>query len=368
MNEIYLDYASSTPVDGDALAAAMPYLNKVFYNPSSTHALGQIARNAIERARSQCAAAINASPDEIYFTSGGTEGVNTVFNVFSDCDVAVSAIEHDSCLACAQNIAKSGHTVNYIQPSGGGIITQESLVGAMTDSTRLVSVMAVNNIVGSVQPIRQLAAAAHKMGALFFTDAVQAVNCVDIDVKDWDVDYLAVSAHKFYGMKGAGFLYVKRGVKCNPLLVGGGQEKGVRAGTQDVPAIVAMGEAIQKAKTNAPIYRHNIKIARDAFLCALDCGRAVDCDNAVPDILSVVFDGVNGGKLAVALSLGGVCCSVGSACSAGSAVPPQTLIAMKVPGADCSVRFSFGRDTTELAAISAAKTVNRVVRTLSGGK
>ncbi|MCH5155815.1 MAG: cysteine desulfurase [Clostridiales bacterium] len=363
--QIYLDYAATTPVDDDVFNAAKPYYTEIFYNPSSSHFLGQRAFAAVERARRQCADAINCSPDEIYFTSGGAESINWALGGV-DGGIAVSAIEHDAAISKAEMLSKSGVSVSYIQPDKYGLISPQAVDGAVTECTRLVCVMTVNNIVGSIQPIKSLAAVAHSKGAMFFTDAVQAVNTLDIDVKDWDVDMLAVSGHKFYAPKGVGFLYVKRGVKINPLLVGGGQEKALRAGTHNVPAIVAMGEAIQKAKALRSQYVAHVRQVSTEFKNNLDCGRIIECHDKTDDILSVVFCGkngyINGGRLSTALSVEGVCCSVGSACSAGSATPPNTLVAMGVQNADSAVRFSFGRNTTVEQARRAAQIVNSVVR------
>lgn len=363
--QIYLDYAATTPVDADVFEAARPYYTEVFYNPSSSHYLGQKAFAAVERAREKCALAINCSPDEIYFTSGGSESINWALGGV-DGDIAVSAIEHDAVLGKVEMLSNSGVSVSYIKPDKDGIVTPAELVAAVNGKTRLVSVMAVNNIVGSIQPIKELAATAHSMGALFFTDAVQAVNSRQIDVKDWDVDMLALSGHKFYAPKGVGLLYVKRGIQLKPLIVGGNQEKALRAGTHNTPAIVAMGEAIQKAKALREQYVAHTRQVSTEFINNLNCGNIIECRNRTDDIISVIFRGkhgfINGGRLATALSLEGVCCSVGSACSAGSATPPNTLVAMGVEHADCSVRFSFGKNTTIEQAKHAAQIVNRVVQ------
>lgn len=362
---IYLDYAATTPTDEAVFDAAKPYYTDIFYNPSSAHFLGQKANTAVEKARRQCAEAINCSPDEIYFTSGGTESINLALCGISS-GLAVSNIEHDATLACAQKLSSNGADVRYIKVNGDGIVTPEALTEAIDGNTSLACVMAVNNIVGSIQPIKSLAAAAHDKGVLFFTDAVQAVNSLEIDVKDWGVDMLAVSGHKFYAPKGGGFLYVKRGVKLNPLTVGGNQEGGLRAGTHNVPAIVAMGEAIQKAKALRTEYISHVTRVADAFVKTLDCGQIIECGNKTDEITSVVFRGKNGyidgGRLTTALSVEGVCCSVGSACSAGSATPPQTLLAMGVEHAGSSVRFSFGRNTTIEQVCRAAQIVNAVVK------
>lgn len=369
MKPIYLDYASTTPVDDTVLSFAERYFKGVFYNPASTHVAGQEASKAVENARMMCADAIGCEPNEIYFTSGGTEAINLAMKCADFGErrhIVVSAIEHDSVLSCAEYLAHSGYEVDHVMPTADGIITPEALERVIRPDTALVAVMTVNNIVGTIQPIRELAQVAHSVGALFFTDAVQAVNSVDISVKKTGVDMLCVSAHKFYGLKGAGFLYVRRGLKPNTLISGGDQERGVRAGTHNVPAIAGMGAAISAATERRTEYVAHVKEIRDAFVGALKCGRVIASDAPkVDDILSVAFDGINGGRLAVALSMRGVCCSVGSACSAGSATPPKTLVAMG-ESAGSSVRFSFGRQTTVECAVRAAEIINETALKLSG--
>lgn len=364
---IYLDYAASTPVDSDVMKTALPYYTELFYNPASGHAAGQKAAAAVERSREKCAAAIDASPSEIYFTSGGTEAVNWAMSGVAGKrkHIVISSIEHDSVWECADRLEKNGYTADRIKPDANGIIRPEDLKKIVRSDTGLVCVMTVNNIVGSIQPIKELAAIAHANGALFFTDAVQAVNSVRIDVKDTGVDMLAVSGHKFYAPKGVGFLYVKNGTEISPLLYGGEQERGLRPGTVDVPSVAAMGEAAERAAAYREKYNAHIKNMRAEFLRTLDHGTPVICSRYVDDIVSVVFDGVDGGRLAVALSCAGVYCSVGSACSAGSATPPRTLIEMGVKNARSSVRFSFGKYTTSEQVRAAARTVNETVKRLS---
>lgn len=365
-HSIYLDYAATTPTDELSLSAALPYFGSCFFNPSSAHSAGQSARAAAENARLRCARAVNASPSEIIFTSSGTEAVNQA--IFSAPEgkkrIVVSSIEHESVISAAERMREKGFEIIYVKPDSDGIITAEALSRAVDGDTGLVCVMAVNNITGAVQPIKELAKTAHESGALFFTDAVQAVNGVDIDVKKWNVDMLAVSAHKFYGMKGAGFLYAKGRKILRPLIVGGEQESGLRAGTINVPAVVSMGVAAERAQSETAEYNAQAGAVAARFLAALDCGTPVMPREKTPDILSVIFDGINGGRLAVALSLAGVCCSVGSACSAGSATAPRALTEMGINNADCSVRFSFGRGLTAADAQKAAETVNSVVRKL----
>lgn len=363
--EIYLDYAATTPVDKDALEAAAPFFSDVFFNPSSAHVGGQRAAKAMENARAQCAAAIGAENNEIVFTSGGTEAINLAMSgIKSGSRVVVSAIEHDSVTGCAERLKSRGVEVVTVVPNRDGIITPEALEKDMTDGTALVCVMTVNNQTGAIQPVKELAEVAHRFGALFFTDAVQAVSCVDISVKNSCADMLAVSGHKFYAPKGVGFLYVKKGVAIKPEIVGGGQEKGLRAGTQNVPAIVAMGRAIEDAVNNRNENTKKIKEAENAFLKCLDFGRPVLVSDKAAGLISVVFDGIKGGRLAVALSMAGVYCSVGSACAAGSDTVPPALVAMCVENADHAVRFSFGKYTTAEQAAQAAKIVNNVVKNL----
>lgn len=367
MLPIYLDYAATTPLSSECIAAAKPFYKDVFFNPSSQHALGQKASVAVEAAREACAAAINARPSEIYFTSGGTEAINWAIRSISKGKnhIVVSAIEHDAVLSCAELLEANGYEVDYVMPNALGTITEDALNKALRDDTALVCVMAVNNIVGSIQPIKELCAAAHKRGALFFTDAVQAMNGVNVDVKDWGVDMLAVSGHKFYAPKGVGFLYVKDGTNIDSFMLGGGQESGKRAGTVNVPAVVALGVAARSAQSRIKEYNEHIKTVTGEFLSALRCGEIIKCENHADDIICVdlfrVGAATGGGRLVVALSMAGVCCSGGAACAAGSAVPPRTLVEMGVKHPDCCVRFSFGRPTTVTAARNAARIVNRTI-------
>ena len=367
MIKIYLDHAATTPVDRDALTAAMPYFGTDFYNPSSLHAAGQKAARAVEAARLACAEAINGKPEGIHFTSGGTEAINWALKCAPTADrthIVVSAIEHDAVLACADKL-RAEYDVDIAEPNADGIITPDALRAVIRDDTAIVCVMTVNNIVGTIQPIKEPTDVAHEKGALMFTDAVQAVNSCDIDVADTGVDMLCVSAHKFYGMKGAGFLYVDPRIKISPFMDGGGQERGMRSGTLNVPAIVAMAKAITAAKADRKANAEHIAQVSLEFLSALKFGAPVAMNSPkIDDIVSVVFDGVNGGRLAVALSMSGVYCSVGSACSAGSATPPATLTAMGVKNADCALRFSFGKKTTVAQAVAAAQTINVVVSRL----
>lgn len=366
---IYLDYAATTPVAAEVIAAAMPYFGASFYNPSSLHMMGQMSSMSLRQARRKCLSAINGHDSgNIIFTSGGTEAINQAIKcsyVKSGEHIVISAIEHDAVFACAEKMKERGVIVDVVDPTANGIIEPSELKKVMCPQTKLVCVMLVNNIVGTIQPIKVLAEVAHEYGALFFTDAVQAVNSIDINVKDLNVDMLCVSGHKFYAPKGSGFLYVKNGVQLGSFIDGGSQESGLRGGTVDVPSAMALATAITMAQNNVEQYNEKILEVTNAFVAALNCGEVIAKNsNKSNDILSIAFDGVNGGRLAVALSVAGVCCSVGSACSAGSAVPPQTLLAMRVKNAESCVRFSFGSPVTVKQAIEAAETVNETVAKL----
>ncbi len=364
---IYLDYAATTPVDGEVIAAALPYYGSTFFNPASSHTLGQVAASAVEFSRRACEKALNAERGTVFFTSSGTEAVNQAIkcvDIPSNGKIVVSAIEHESVKACVERLKARGHETATVMPTADGIITPEAVAEAAAGGAALVCVMTVNNIVGTIQPIKEIAEVAHAHGALMFTDAVQAVNATELDVKQSGVDMLCASGHKFYSLKGCGLLYVREGVKIRPLIDGGNQESGLRAGTVDVPAVIAIAEAIRRAQNGVSEYNAHAKEVRGAFLSALNCGEPIKVGAHVDDILLVAFDGIDGGRLAVALSVAGVCCSVGSACSAGSATPPDALVAMKHPFAGQSVRFSFGKHTTVEQAAHAAKTVNEVVEKL----
>ena len=370
MKHIYLDYAATTPVD-KAVATACAHCHGIkFFNPASTHACGRGAAKDVEDARRKCAEAIGAVPREIIFTSGGTESVNQAMLKtelsHGKKQIIVSGLEHDSVSACAQKLAEGGYDVRYLMPNGDGMITPEALRSVITENTGLVCVMTVNNIVGTVQPVKELCEIAHNVGALFFTDAVQAVNSVDLNVQYSGVDLLAASGHKFYAPKGVGFLYVRSGIKTSPLIIGGEQEFGLRAGTVNVPDAVAMGEAVRLAVERREEYLRHVKEVSEEFLRHVRYGNVI-AENAprTGEIVSLRFDGINGGRLAVALSCDGVCCSVGSACSAGSATPPAALVNMGIEHPDCAVRFSFGRYTSKTQAVRAARILNRAAKRLS---
>ena len=244
---IYLDNAASAPVHPKALAAAMPFITENFANPSSAHTLGREARLAVIEAREQCAAALGAQPEEIYFTSGGTESDNlAVFSALSVGDkhkIITTEIEHPAVLNACKELQRRGSDVVRISPDGEGIVHAEDIAAAIDDDTAMVSVMAANNETGAIQPIADISELCRQKGVLFHTDAVQAVGSIPLDMRLLEVDMLSVSAHKIGGIKGAGLLYARKGTPISPMIFGGGQERGIRSGTENAAAIAALGAA-----------------------------------------------------------------------------------------------------------------------------
>ena len=376
MERIYLDHAATTPLDKDVLQKMLPYFTDEFGNADSPHAVGRKAVNAVDCARDQIAALLNAKANEIYFTSGGTEADNwaVLGGAYAQREkgktqVIVSAIEHHAVLYAAGKLEKEGFEVVYLPVNEGGMVASSALQAVLCERTGLVAVMAANNETGVMQPVQELAKLAHAYGALFFTDAVQAAPYMPIDVKEWGVDMLSLSAHKFYGPKGVGVLYIKSGVKMERLLGGGEQERGLRGGTTNVPAVVGLAAAYEKnART---MYETNEKIARlsKLFLEGISCldGIAVNGQGErLPGIVNLRVAGVNNVDLLYKLDLQGVCIAVGAACASASVLPSHVLLAMGLTEEQAkeSVRISFGKNNTEeevrLAASAFVETVKNL--------
>ncbi len=380
MKRVYLDYAATSPLDGRALAAMMPYLTDEFGNADSVHSFGRRAADAVDTARRRIASAIGAARQEIYFTSGGTEannwavkGVAHALGRTGKKRVITTAIEHPSVLAAARSLERYGFDVAILPVSAGGVLGAETLRGALGADTALVSVMTANNEAGTMQPVRELAALAHEYGALFHTDAVQAAGHTDVDVSASGVDLMTVSAHKFGGPKGAGFLYIKKGVLPDKLIEGGHQERSMRGGTTNVAAVVGMAEAF--ALSAAEMERNNAlaAAAKDAFAGHVisnvpDVRENCASSPRLPHIVNFTFFGVNGDALVQSLDLAGIACSLGSACSSGSLEPSHVLTAIGMPESEArsSVRFSFGPGVTVDDAVYAAGVLADTVRRLRG--
>jgi len=370
MNSIYLDYNATTPVDPVVLSAMLPYLREDFGNPSSGHALGQRARDAVEGAREEVAALIGASSDEIVFTSGGTEASNMAIRGAAKmqpdrCAVVTSNIEHPATDACCALLEREGHPLRRVAAGRNGIVELAGVQVALLDDTALVSVIHAQNEIGTLQPIAAIAKIARAAGALVHTDAAQSIGKVPVDVNALNVDLLSIAGHKLYAPKGIGALYLRRGVKLPPLMVGAGQELGRRPGTENVPYIVALGEACRLAAIALEETSERIAALADCFRAKLaqaipDIIVVGDPADRLPNTLNVLFPEVSGRQLLA--NCPRVIASNGSACHAEREEPSAILLAIGIPreAALGAVRLSLGRMTTlddvEAAAASLATT------------
>lgn len=361
---IYLDHAATTPLDSDVAKIMQSYYTDVFGNANSQHSYGRDAASAVINAREQIAKAIGAKPSEIYFTSGGTESDNWAIKGAAiemrsrgrGNHIITSKIEHPAVYITCQQLEKYGFEVTYLDVDSNGFVSPEALEKAITKDTILVSIMFANNEIGTIEPIKELAAVAHSHKVLFHTDAVQAAGSLAIDVKDLDVDMLSLSAHKFYGPKGIGALYIRGGVKIEKLLTGGEQERAQRGGTTNVPATVGMGEALSKATANLDKNTKKVSALRDRFVKGVKekiefvrYNGTDDTSRRLPNNASFSFQYIEGESILYSLDLVGVSASSGSACSSGSLDPSRTLLSIGVPVgiAHGTIRFSFGVDNTE---------------------
>ena len=356
---VYLDYHSTTPVDPRVIEAMMPYFTEVFGNPASTnHAWGWRAQEAVERARREVAGLIGATAREIVFTSGATESNNLAIAGMAQQAPAnrrhavVSAIEHKSVLERARRLETEGWRVSVAPIGGDGLIDLDALRTLITSDTAFVGVMAANNEIGVIQPLAEIAAMAHAGGALLLVDAAQAAGKIAIDVAAMGIDLLSLTGHKFYGPKGCGALYVHKGTKLEPLIIGGGHERGLRSGTLNVPGIVGLGRACEFAKAEMTAESARLAGLRDRLLAGLRArldGVVVNgsLERRLPNNLHVSFMNVDGSALLI--GIGDIAVSSGSACQTASEQPSHVLCALlgakNVPSA--SIRFGLGRFTTE---------------------
>lgn len=333
---IYLDNAASTPMADQVLQEMLPYLKENYGNPSSIHRFGRLATKAIDTARKRIADIIGAQPHEILFTSGGTESNNTaLFGVLGKgtASLVTSSIEHDAILEPCKRLESQGHAVTYLPVDSSGTVDIEKLKSAIADQTGLVSIMYANNEVGTIQPVKEIAQICKQHKVLFHTDAVQAVSKVPIDVKELGVDLMSISSHKIHGPKGIGALYIKSGVQIAPLVLGGGQENGLRSGTENVANIVGFGKACQLAKENMDANSVYLKNLRDSLIQRVTSeishvtvnGHG---QNRLPNNAHFTFLGVNGEDLIIKLDENGVAASTGSACSVKTQKASHVLAAM----------------------------------------
>ena len=361
MQSAYLDYSATTPTDPEVLAAMMPYFTEVFGNPSSVYSFAAKSRKAIDTARGQVARALNADSDEIFFTGSGTEADNwalkgTMERLRSKGDHLITTkIEHHAILHTAEYLEKvEGFRVTYLPVDPDGRVRMEDLEAAMTDKTVLVSVMFANNEVGTIQPIGEIGSLCRRRGILFHTDAVQAAAQLDIDVKALNIDMLSLSAHKMYGPKGVGAFYLRKGLRLENFVHGGGQERGRRASTENLAGIVGLGVAIERLKARLPEEKARLCTLRDRLIDGV-LNRIPDTklngargDERLPNNTNFSFIGIEGETLLLDLDSKGISASTGSACSSASLEPSHVLLALGLSHemAHGSLRMTLGRGTT----------------------
>ena len=360
MERIYLDNAATTRVRPEAVQAALPIMTEIYGNPSSIHSFGREAKKALEKARCQVAAAIGAKKEEIYFTAGGSESDNWALKGVAHTlsskgkHIITTAIEHHAILHTCAALEKEGFTVTYLPVDEYGRVTAEQVEKALTPETILVSVMMVNNEIGTVEPIAEIGAVCKAHKVLFHTDAVQAVGHLPIDVKAMNIDLLSLSGHKFYAPKGTGALYIRTGVRLQNLIEGGAQERSRRAGTENLPAIVGMGAAIELITAEMPEETPRMTALRDklirGILDAIPESRLNGHPTQrLPGNVNISVRYIEGESLLLSLDMAGIAASSGSACTSGSLDPSHVLLAIGLPHeiAHGSLRFSLGRETTE---------------------
>ncbi len=376
---IYADNAATTKMSDIAVKAMLPYLQEIYANASSVHLLGQRSAAALFSARQQVAQVLNCAPKEVFFTSGGSEADNqalisaaAIGKKQGKCHIVSTAMEHHAILHTLEALQAEGFTVTLLRPQADGIVTATQVAEAITDTTCLVSVMYANNETGAIQPIREIGALCRKRGVLFHTDAVQAAGHLTIDVQRDNIDMLSLSAHKFHGPKGIGLLFAKSNIQLTSLIRGGGQERGKRAGTENLPGIIGLAAALKDAQENMQQNTAYIKGLRDALRNGLDkidgAGFNGSREHCLPGTVNYSFLGVNGETLLSLLSNEGICCSSGSACSAGSLEPSHVLLALGLSHetAQSALRFSLCEyntmDEVQTIITKVTEAVNRLRR------
>jgi cysteine desulfurase len=357
--QVYVDHSATTPMREEVLETMLPYLKDHYGNPSSIHAQGRSVRRAIEEAREKTALAIGAKPEEIFFTAGGTESNNLTLRGAakkrgSAGHIITSGIEHHAVFDVCRDLEAEGHRVTYLPVDQYGIIDPAAVEAAITDDTFIISIMSANNEIGSIQPIKEIGAIAAQRGLLFHSDAVQVVGQLPINVKDLNLDFLSLSAHKFNGPKGIGALYKRKGIKITPLYRGGSQEHKLRPGTENVPGIIGLGLAIELAVAEMAVKAELLTGLRDRLIDGLLKIEDVilngpDGKLRLPGNVNVSFKYIEGESVLLSLDLQGIAASSGSACSSGSLDPSHVLSAVGLDHqtAHGSIRFSLGRGNSE---------------------
>lgn len=371
---VYADNAATTQMSKSVLDSMMPMLTDIYGNPSSLHTIGQIAKEHLEAARETVANCIGADPKEIYFTSGGSEADNQAIRSAAYIGarkgkkhIISSKFEHHAVLHTLDALKKEGFTVTLLDVYSNGIVKPEDVASAITDETCLVTIMTANNEIGTIQPISEIGKICKEKGVLFHTDAVQAVGHIPVNVKDMNCDMLSVSAHKFHGPKGVGFLYARKGILLTNIIYGGAQERNKRAGTENMASIVGMATAIKEATDNLEENAKKVTAMRDRLIDGLkgiERSRINgDLEHHLPGTLNMCFEGIEGESLLLLLDARGICASSGSACTSGSLDPSHVLLSIGVPVeiAHGSLRLSISEYNTMEQMDHIVKSVPEVV-------
>ena len=356
---VYADNAATTALSKTAFEAMLPYLTTEYGNPSSVYSFGRNAKRAIQNAREKIASAIDALPEEIYFTSGGTEADNWAIKSAAKLDqntgkhIISSVIEHHAVLHTLDSLKEQGYEITYLGVDEYGQISLQELCSAMRKDTVLISIMAANNEIGTILPTAEIGAIARERGVIFHTDAVQAVGHIPINVRAMNIDMFSLAGHKFRGPKGIGALYVKKGLNLPAIIHGGGQEHNLRSGTENVAGIVGLGAALEEASFNMKENMRKVSALRDRLISEVlqipHVRLTGDPTNRLPGIASFAIEGVEGESMVMMLDQNGICASSGSACSSGSQEASHILLATGLPSqlAHSSIRFSLNEDNSE---------------------
>lgn len=360
MTTIYVDNAATTKTSRTAIEAMLPYMDKIYGNPSSLHSVGQAAADALRKAREEAAEVLGCEPNEITFTSGGSEADNQALVSAAAIGarkgkkhIISTAFEHHAILHTLKKLEKEGFEVTLLDVHENGMVSAQQVADAIREDTCLVSVMYANNEIGSIQPIAEIGAVCKEKGVIFHTDAVQAVGHVHINVKEENIDMLSLSAHKFHGPKGVGLLYARKGVRLTNIIEGGAQERGKRAGTENIPGIVGMVAALKEANANIDANAEKVSALRDRLIEGLEkiphSALSGDRTKRLPGNVSFCFEGIEGESLLLLLDAKGICASSGSACTSGSLDPSHVLLSIGRPHevAHGSLRLTLSEENTQ---------------------
>ena len=360
MTTIYVDNAATTKTSRTAIDAMLPYFDKIYGNPSSLHSVGQAAADALRKAREEAAEVLGCEPSEITFTSGGSEADNQALVSAAAIGarkgkkhIISTAFEHHAVLHTLKKLEKEGFEVTLLDVHENGMVSARQVADAIREDTCLVTVMYANNEIGSIQPIAEIGAVCREKGVIFHTDAVQAVGHIHINVKEENIDMLSLSAHKFHGPKGVGLLYARRGIRLTNIIEGGAQERGKRAGTEDIPGIVGMVAALKEANANIDANAAKVSALRDRLIAGLGkiphSALNGDRTRRLPGNVSFCFEGIEGESLLLLLDAKGICASSGSACTSGSLDPSHVLLAIGRPHevAHGSLRLTLSEENTQ---------------------